>query len=492
MKNSLKSILTEGGKFILLALFLFSCSEDAILWDVKSTDQVITQYVQSKKEFSEFAKLLDYTGLGSLLSVRGPFTLFLPTDEAMAAWYASKGIKTGTDLSKEIADELVRNHVVPAQIGTGEIGLGALMEENALGDFLVTEFSGSDIIINKKSMIIKRNVIAANGVIHHIDKVIEPVNKSVIEVLADNPSFSLFTEGLRRTNLKDTLQIISFPFGKREARTRYTILAVPDTTFNRYGITNIDQLIAYFTDDPGSITDINNGFYRYMEYHCLVETYYLNNLETRIFPILSYDNNVSVTVDDDYKLNLDKKTNVYTGFLVEESNYPAKNGAIHTIKGLLPVYSPAPSVIRWEVTDHFDLKMGDYFGKYYMKWFDGENTFKNIKWGGDYLQYYYKDHDTQVMDGYDCLNMSGWWWIEVTTPKIMKGRYRITSYLWQGQVDYLVYIDGVNTALIKKSDPTRTTPWAEIEWTKTETHKIKVVNTSVGLLFWDYIEFTPI
>ena len=96
------------------------------------------------------------------------------------------------------------------------------------------------------------------------------------------------------------------------------------------------------------------------------------------------------------------------------------------------------------------------------------------------------------MDGYDCLNMSGWWWIEVTTPKIMKGRYRITSYLWQGQVDYLVYIDGVNTALIKKSDPTRTTPWAEIEWTKTETHKIKVVNTSVGLLFWDYIEFTPI
>ncbi len=492
MKNSVKFILTGGSRFILLALFLFSCNEDPVLWDVKSTDQVISQYVGSKEEFSEFATLLEYTGLSSLLSVRGPFTLFLPSNQAMTAYYTSKGIKTGTDLSKEAADALVRNHVVPAQVASGDVGLGALRVPNALGDYLVTEFSGADIVLNKNSTIIKRNVQAANGVIHHIDKVIEPVSKSVYDVLKANPAFSLFAQGLERTNIKDTLQIIEFPYGKKVARTRYTILAVPDTTFNRYGITNIDQLIAYFTDEPGKITDMNNGFYRYMEYHCLAQTYYLNTLETRVFPILSYDNNVSVTVDNDYKLNLDKKTNKYTGFLVEESNYPAKNGTIHTIKDLLPVYDPAPTTITWETTDHFDMKQGDYYGKYYMRWFDGQNTFKNIKWDGDYLLYYYKDHDTGKVLNNDCLSMSGWWWVEVTTPKIMKGKYRLTSNLWSGNIDYNVYVDGVNTALIKISDPAETTPWGEFEWTRTETHKIKVVATSPGMLFWDTLIFTPI
>jgi hypothetical protein len=34
-------------------------------------------------------------------------------------------------------------------------------------------------------------------------------------------------------------------------------------------------------------------------------------------------------------LNLGYATQEYTGFIVEESNYPAKNGAIHTINDLL-------------------------------------------------------------------------------------------------------------------------------------------------------------
>jgi hypothetical protein len=88
--------------------------------------------------------------------------------------------------------------------------------------------------------------------------------------------------------------------------------------------------------------------------------------------------------------------------------------------------------------------------------------------------------------------MSGWWWVEVTTPKIMKGKYKISGNIWSGQIDYAVYVDGVNTALIKETDPANSTTWAEVDWDKTERHKIKVVATSPGLLFWDTIIFTPI
>jgi uncharacterized surface protein with fasciclin (FAS1) repeats len=491
MKKSVRRLLSRGCLLFAFSLLLFSCKEDPIYWEVQSTEQVIAEYISSNPQFSDFEGILETTGLNSLLSVRGPFTLFLPSNTEMEAFYAEKGVSSYTDFTVEFLNDLALNHLVPSRMETNDFGLGAIRDLNALGDYLVTEFDGSDIIVNKHSKIIKRNIAAANGVIHLVDKVIEPVTLSVYELLAGDPSYSLFTEGLDRTSLKDTLNIIEFPYGKKMARTRFTVLAVADTTFNRYGINTIDQLIDYFTDAPDSITYLENGFYRYMEYHCLGGTYYLNDLEDRVYPILSYDNNIDVKVSDDYKLNLKSATGKYTGFFIEKSNNPAKNGTVHTINDLLPVFEPEPTVIIHETTDYFDMKQGDYFGKYYMRWFDGQNTFEYIKWEGDYLLYYYKDFNTGKLMNWDCLSMSGWWWVQVTTPKIMKGKYMLTSNLWSG-ITYAVYVDGVNTALIQTDDPAESTSWGEFNWTKTERHTIKVVVKSPGLLFWDTLIFTPI
>jgi uncharacterized surface protein with fasciclin (FAS1) repeats len=494
MKKPVRELLSRSSRITLFVsiLIISGCKEDPVIWEVESVQQVISEYIAENEEYSEFNAILESTGLKSLLSVRGPFTLFLPDNNAMEAYYQDHGVSSSSELSVDFLENLAMNHLVPSQLETNDFGLGAITELNALGDYLVTEFDGSEIILNKKSLIIKRNISAANGVIHLIDKVIEPVTLSVYELLAANPSFSMFTEGIELTGLKDTLNTIEFPYGQKMARTRFTILAVADTTFQRYGIQNTDQLVAYFTSAPDSVTYLENGFYRYMEYHCLGGTYYLNQLETRVFPILSYDNNVDVRIAEDYKLNLQTETGKYTGFIIDQSNFPAKNGTIHTITDLLPVFEPEPTVIVHETTDYFDMKQGDYFGKYYARWFDGQNTFEYIKWEGDYLLYYFKDHDTGKLMNHDCLSMSGWWWVEITTPKIMKGKYNMTANLWSGQTNYAVYVDGINTALVTSSDPAETTSWGEFDWKQTETHKIKVVTKSPGLLFWDTVILTPI
>ncbi len=158
---------------------------------------------------------------------------------------------------------------------------------------------------------------------------------------------------------------------------------------------------------------------------------------------------------------------------------------------LLPVYEPEPTVIVFETTDYFDLKQGDYFGKYYARWFDGQNTFEYIKWEGDYMLYYFKDHDTGKLLNDDCLSMSGWWWVEITTPKIMKGKYILTSNLWSGNIICRLYRWVKTANLINASDPAESTPWGEFNWTETERHTIKVVAKSPGLLFWDTLIFTP-
>jgi uncharacterized surface protein with fasciclin (FAS1) repeats len=476
------------------------CKEDPQLWEVKSMEQLAGEYIAGKPEqFSEFEKLVVATGMEAVLNIRGPYTVFLPNNEAMFAYYDQKGVNSLSDFSEGFQDSLIRNHIVSNRIATGDFGLGALRETNAVGDYLVTEFQGSEIILNKYSMITKRDIITANGLIHFIDKVLDPYKKDIYAVVCSDPAYSIFAEGLRITGLKDTLQLISFPYGKKIARTRFTLLAVPDTIYNRYGIYNVNQLISWCGANPDSITFLNNQFYRYMEYHCLNGSHYLSDLNTGLYSILSRDNNISVTITTDYKINFDRNTDKYTGFIIPASNTPAKNGALHAVNDLLPVTDPEPAVVIFETTDFFDLKQGDYFGKYYKRWFDGENTFAKIHWEGDYLQYYFKAIQSENMN-YDCLNIMGWWSISVTFPKVMKGKYAISIYQpgWNDVTNCEVYLDGVRTPYIY-SGPYGGTGGkgglqkvAEATFTTTAEHTLTLKNISSGGLFWDYVRFDPI
>jgi len=493
---------------LLLLLFantFYMCEEDQpVLRRSKADRQVITQYILDEVNadlYSEFGEILKITGLSNLLAVRGPFTLFLPTNSAMQEYYQDNNVNSYSDLDSVTLRTLILNHLVGQQIISNDIGLGTLRDTNARGDYIATEFLGSDIIINKKAMIIDRDIYTANGVIHAINKVLVPIEDDVYTVLQNTPGYSIFTAGLQMTGLVDTLKTIRFPYGARNARTRFTILAIPDTLYQNNGINTIDDLISAYTDKPDSITQIQNGFYRYMEYHCLGGTYYLSQLETKLYPILSYDNNLSIHIQDDYKINLNSETDEYTGFVLKESNIPAKNGVIHTVDDLLPVTTPEPLPITFEVTDFFDFKQGDYYRLHqYAKFSDGENTFEKIKWGGDFLQYYYKDHDSPStgMINYDCLNMNGYWWIEITVPKIMKGKYRLEALTFVGTdyTDCLVYIDDVLQDdlfnMRRDAGSPALTTIADVDWDKTEEHKVKLVGINASLMFWDYIRFTPL
>jgi len=304
-----------AGLLLFSLLFTF-CTEKAQLWKLKSSEQVASQYIANNPDqYSEFNKLIGLTGLEPLLSIRGPFTIMLPTNTAMLDYYKLKNVSSLTDFDAKTLQDLIRNHIITNEIATGDIGLGALRDTNAIGDYLVTEFQGSDIILNKTSKIIKRDIVTANGLIQVIDRVIDPLTKDVYSTVAADPSFKIFSDGLSLTGIKDTLMLISFKYGTTTARTRFTVLAVADTTYQRYNINSVDDLIAWTgANKTDNLKIINNPFYRYMEYHCLNGSYFLSDLTTSIYPILSHDNNVAFTIDTDYKINLNSKTKKYTGF----------------------------------------------------------------------------------------------------------------------------------------------------------------------------------
>jgi len=483
-----------------MSVFVFAyCTQDPNLWEKESADQVAIDYIKSTPEFSEFAKLVDLTGMGPLLGIRGPYTIMLPNNDAMFAYYKEKGKNSLEEFDQDFLQTLIRNHMITNEISSQDIGLGALRDTNAIGDYLVTEFQGSDTYINKKSKIIDRDVRLANGYAHVIDKVIEPVTKDCYTVVKEDPSYSIFAQGLEVSGLKDTLTQITFLFGKLTARTRFTILAVPDSVYHREGINSIDDLIKYTGANPDSLTQLSSPFFRYMEYHCLKNTYYLNTFETTLYPILSSDNNVSLTVDTDYKINYFSKTGKYTPFIVPASNVPAKNGSIHAIDGLLPVIQPEPVTIRFETTDFFDFKQGYWYDSQYEKFSDGKNQFAKIKWVGDYLQYHWKANGTggQLINE-DCLQMIGWFSISVTFPKVMKGKWEVHIYqpTWQDITSCIVYIDDVmcpNRYLGPRTGGQGgKQKVAEVDWATTSEHTIRMENYFYGMVFWDYVEFVPI
>ena len=479
----------------LTCLLVNSCQEEPKLWDVKSTEQVASDYIQSHPEFSEFAKLIEVTGLVPLLGIRGPYTIILPNNDAMFAYYKEKGVNSLTDFDKASQRKLVLNHLITNELNTSDMGLGALRDTNAIGDYLVTEFQGSDIILNRHSKIIDRDIRLANGYAHVIDRVIEPVTKDVYTVVSEDPSFKIFAEGLKITGLKDTLQQITFPYGNHNSRTRFTLLAVPDTIYQRHGIKSVADLIKWTSANPDSITSLNNPFYRYMEYHCLTGTYFLSDLNSRLYPILSHDNNILMTVDTDYKINLIPKTQKYTAFIVPASNTPAKNGTIHAINGLLPVIEPAPQSVLFETTDFLEIRQGDWFGKYYMKWNDGQNSFAKIKFEGDFLGYYYKTHDAPVAIGYDALFMLGYWWIEITFPKVIKGKYKIiygSPWSFSGSASFNILLDGKQTKYFYDGPKGGNQTIADADFATTCEHKIKLVPNTYGALYWDYVQFVPV
>jgi uncharacterized surface protein with fasciclin (FAS1) repeats len=493
-----------GAKFrfilLLIASMVFSfCKQEPQVWEKKSLEQLAGDYIASNPDqFSEFQKLIDATGMESVLNVRGPYTVFAPNNEAMFAYYKLKNVNSIADFSDAVKDVLIRNHIIAFEIPTDNMGLGALAETNALGDYLVSEFEGSDIIISKFSKIIKRNIRTANGYIHVINRVLDPVTKDIYNVIYSDPSYKIFTKGLELTGIKDTLQIISFPYGKTIARTRFTVLAVADTIYQRYGINNVEDLIKWCGASPDSLTYINNPFYRYIEYHCLNGSYYLSDLNTGLYPILSRDNNLMFTIDTDYKINLDSKTKKYTGFIIPASNTPAKNGALHAINDILPVTQPEPAVVIFETTDFFDLKQGDYFGRYYWRFFDGDSTFAKIHWDGDYLLYYYNLNNPNI--NRDCLSMNGWWSISITFPKVMKGKYSVSIFQpnWNDITNLVAYVDGVSTPYVYQGQYGGTggsaglQKIADVNFTTTAEHTITLRNIVNGMLFWDYVRFDPV
>ena len=119
--------------------------------------------------FNTLAKLLTDAGLVETLKGEGPFTVFAPTDEAFAAVPADTLAALGAD--KALLTKVLTYHVVPGKVMAADIAAGDVA--TVAGPTVKLSVVDGKVMVNDAT-VVTADVVASNGVIHVIDKVLLP------------------------------------------------------------------------------------------------------------------------------------------------------------------------------------------------------------------------------------------------------------------------------------------------------------------------------
>jgi len=124
----------------------------------------------------EFTVLVDAVvaaNLAGTLSGTGPFTVFAPTDAAFAALLTELGVTKAQLLADvPLLTQVLTYHVVPGRVLKAEVPLNTPITTVQGGTFTVDATLAITDQRGRKANIVGTDVLASNGVIHVLDKVI--------------------------------------------------------------------------------------------------------------------------------------------------------------------------------------------------------------------------------------------------------------------------------------------------------------------------------
>jgi uncharacterized surface protein with fasciclin (FAS1) repeats len=132
-------------------------------------EQDIVAVARSAGSFSTLIAAVEAAGLTEALQGDGPFTVFAPTDEAFAA--LPPGTVDALLQDKEQLARILSYHVVSGRVTASEVA-GIDSAPTLEGRSLSID-SSSGVRIND-AQVVTADVMASNGVIHVIDKVLIP------------------------------------------------------------------------------------------------------------------------------------------------------------------------------------------------------------------------------------------------------------------------------------------------------------------------------
>lgn len=126
-------------------------------------------------QFGILVEAVVAAGLANTLSGTGPFTVFAPTDAAFAALLTELGItKAALLANRPLLTQVLTYHVLPGRVLKADIVPGTPVTTVQGQTFTVTPALAINDRRGRSANITATDVLASNGVIHVIDRVILP------------------------------------------------------------------------------------------------------------------------------------------------------------------------------------------------------------------------------------------------------------------------------------------------------------------------------
>lgn len=186
------------------------------------TGKLMADYIDEDENLSKFSyltkrvRLSDRSGstVYNLLSARGNFTCFVPTDEAVQAFLDSLYNTTGYDITQtpdSTAEYIVNNCLIDHDNSDALLSTsfreGTLETQSFAGRFVTIDFDTLDggTYVDKYSRIISRDIEVENGILHVVDRVVAPTTSGIGSLIEGTSYLQVFSNLLKVTGYDEVL-----------------------------------------------------------------------------------------------------------------------------------------------------------------------------------------------------------------------------------------------------------------------------------------------
>ncbi|XP_036823218.1 periostin isoform X7 [Oncorhynchus mykiss] len=193
---------------------------------ITAVGNTIKDILEVNEDLSSFSAVALASGVMDKMGQPGHFTLFAPTNEAMENLGASFLERIMGD--KEVIGALVNYHLLNS-VQCSEAIMAGSVYETVEGSTIEIGCDGDSLTVNGIKMVLKKDIVTSNGVIHLIDKVLIPDSaKEVMELVGE--SQSTFSDMVSELGLSAAMK----------PETEYTLLAPLNPAFSDE-VMSIDQ-----------------------------------------------------------------------------------------------------------------------------------------------------------------------------------------------------------------------------------------------------------
>lgn len=433
-------------------------------------------------------------------------TVFCPDNAAVQSFLDKKGYASVEAIPENYAKSVVRVHIIKKDYTEAQVDSFAnwgktnaergyeMPDTTLLGTnltfrygYIETDvddvdrhdenvFVADSIYINNQARLDKFTAITcSNGVLFSMGDVIEPLVETIMDKLDAADNYTIFAAAVHDCGYDETASLTTTTTytisGPVTTTYNFTCLAVPDDVYHAAGINDVAGLKSYLASHSEKAEDAD--LLNYVKYHFLPRSYtkaellsYESDDPEAEEEVLIYDTNntgQAITVKrvggTDY---------INNDIPLVRTNLQTRNGIIHKVDDVMPVFHPAPVRVVWDFLnsadiisvvnsygldkglgnifstpvetsmrdvdlsdDHFDGNYGEITSFTYQanESKAKTNTYRRVGYkkdakgtaanGSQYGAY---------MNNFMILNLGYAGWIQFTTPTIIAGKYKVVLH----------------------------------------------------------------